>query len=178
MTKKNEFPLKKYFSKLNVQSNKNILFIFQSIDANNDVQHKINNLPVDGDKGKFREVKGKCGNDTQFIIIEWIEVDQINTLNLTFSLIPNTTAFGLNEAIFNLSSNIVPSSQDRTILSYIGKNTTIPTGAVNDTLDVLGEDLHEEDNRNTINTLGIQTLKKSNESLNSLLIEVKLIQIY
>jgi len=143
-------------------------------DANNDVQYKIYNLPGDGDKGKFKEAKGKCGKDTQFIVIEWFEANQTNTFNLTFGLIPNTTEFGLIEAVFNLSSNIVPtSSKDRLILYHVGNtfiapkdksyhctrvqslnltdtnivtNTTIPVGTVS-VSSVLLEAFHKGDNQ-------------------------------
>lgn len=79
----------------------------------NNTQHKILNLPSPGDR--FVETKGSCGNGTtdQNITIIWLSDDSsVNTLNLTFRL--NSTSkpneFSLYEAVFNLSSSVLPNN--------------------------------------------------------------------
>ena len=94
-------------------------------DDKNGVQHKIYNVPgTTGDK--FKEVKGNCGNTTQFIVIEWIEANETNTLNLTFNFNATQKEFSLTESVFNLSTSIIPGSQNRTILYYVGKTFEAP----------------------------------------------------
>lgn len=83
------------------------------------------NLPGTGDK--FNEAKGDCGNLSQSILIEWSDdFNEKNTLNLTFNLNSTTKEFSLKEGIFNLSTKVVPGSQNRTILYYVGTTFEAP----------------------------------------------------
>ncbi|XP_055298249.1 lysosome-associated membrane glycoprotein 1-like [Sitodiplosis mosellana] len=89
------------------------------------VQYKIYNIPgATGDK--FKEAEGNCGNTSQFIVIEWTEADEKNTLKLTFSLNETAKEFSLTESVFNLSTKIVPGSNNRTILYYVGNTFEAP----------------------------------------------------
>lgn len=86
--------------------------------------YKIINLPG-SDDDLPKAAYGSCGNTNQtdqYIVIEWRENDDVNSLNLIFRLNKTKTPeFSLYKAIFNLSSKVVPNSgQNRTVLYHIG----------------------------------------------------------
>lgn len=108
---------------------RNILFNFliskhSSDEEKKSLQYKVYNIP--GTADKFNGADGTCGNTTQNIVIKFGETSENNTLSLTFKLNATTKEFSLTESVFNLSTNIVPGSDNRTILYYVGKTFEAP----------------------------------------------------
>lgn len=97
----------------------------------NKTEYFVYNLPgTPNATSAVKAAEGSCGNGTsdQYIVIEWTEAGQINQMNLTFHLNTTTSTkeFSLSEAVFNLSSNIVPNNNRSFTFYHVGSVFEIP----------------------------------------------------
>lgn len=90
----------------------------------NKTEYFVYNLPGTGNDTK--SAKGSCGTIEQYIVIDWLENGQENTLNLTFHLNATTKEFSLTEGVLNVSSNVIPNYNQSLVFYHVGSFFEIP----------------------------------------------------